>query len=451
MNKRYLAYLLLIVLTFVSTTYAAWWWAHSFNIYFLLIPVLLVAAKLWSLVEKIWQPSVLWELLIWVVLWNLALLWLHFFNFTSLTSDSIIVFLAELWVVILLFEIWLESNIAKMKEVWVQALLVAIVWVIAPFVLGYFATKMLMPWMDNNLYLFIWATLTATSVWITARVFKDLWKLSSKESQTVLWAAVIDDVMWLIILAIVSSIVKQWTVSVWEVLFITWKAVAFLWGSIFLWQLLAPQISKILSKINTWVWMKFTLIIVFCLIFSFLAWEIWLAPIVWAFAAWLILDPVHFKYFKDPKIVNDIRKVSDDFTKEQKWKLETVIQWHANRHIEDLIRPISFLLVPIFFVYTWINVDLKVFADFEIVKLALILTIVAFVGKLLSWFVTKWMNKWIVWFAMVPRWEVWLIFAMAWMWLGVIDEKTFAIIVIVVILTTLLTPPIISHLLKKQQ
>ncbi|MFH1611465.1 MAG: cation:proton antiporter, partial [Patescibacteria group bacterium] len=151
---------------------------HGANIAltFLWIAVILISAKLGGLVEKLGQPAVLGELVIGVILGNLALIGLH--TFEPILEDGIIKFLAELGVVILLFQIGLESNIKQMKEVGLSAFLVAIVGVVLPFVLGtYVVGPWIMPDLDPNAYLFLGAALTATSVGITARVFKDLGKL----------------------------------------------------------------------------------------------------------------------------------------------------------------------------------------------------------------------------------------------------------------------------------
>lgn len=418
---------------------------------FLWIAVILIAAKISSLVEKFGQPSVLGELVIGVILGNLSLLGIHFLD--PLHSNEIIAFLAELGVVILLFQIGLESNIGQMKKVGLNAFLVATIGVIAPFVLGtYVVGPWLMPGLSSSAYLFLGATLTATSVGITARVFKDLKKLKTPEAQIVLGAAVIDDVMGLIILAIVSAIVTTGAVSIGIVGWITAKAILFLVGSIVLGQIFAPLIGKLFSKIHTGVGMKFTLAISFGLVFAFLAQKIGLAPIVGAFAAGLVLDPVHFRFFKEPEIIEDIKESVCNLNEKCKSKIVKAIEHHSHRHIEDVIEPLSFFLVPIFFVMTGFSVKLDTLFDVPILLVALAITLVAFIGKIIAGIAAgKKSNKLIVGFGMVPRGEVGLIFAVIGKSLGVIDDKTFSIVVIMVILTTLLTPPILTYLLRRQK
>lgn len=416
---------------------------------FLWIAVILIAAKVSGLVERFGQPAVLGELVIGVLLGNLALVGVHIFE--PLRSDYIIKFLSELGVVILLFQIGLESNISQMKKVGLRALIVATVGVIVPFVLGtYLVGPWLLPGLSFNAYLFLGATLTATSVGITARVFKDLGKLKTSEAQIVLGAAVIDDVMGLIILAVVSAIVTVGAVSFGAITWITAKAILFLAGSIIVGQLIAPWLGRIFSKIHSGTGMKFTMAISFGLIFSFLAYKIGLAPIVGAFAAGLVLDPVHFKKFKAPQAVSDIEEAFSKAGTPLKEKVSELLAHHTHRHIEDLIEPLAYFLVPIFFVMTGFEVDLSTLFNIPILLLALGITLAAFVGKIVSGLVAGKVDKKIVGFGMVPRGEVGLIFAMMGKSLGVVTDQIFSAIVIMVILTTLLTPPILTFLLKRK-
>lgn len=414
------------------------------------IAVLLLFAKLASLVEKFGQPSVLGELVIGVVLGNLALIGIDLFE--PVKHDSIIAFLSELGVIILLFQIGLESNIKEMREVGLRAFLVAVVGVVLPFVLGtYVVGPWLMPGLEQSAYLFMGAALTATSVGITARVFRDLGKLQIKEAQIVLGAAVFDDVFGLIILAVVSALVTAGAVTAGMVGTIVAKAIIFLVGAIVLGQLIAPRIGKMFSHIQTGVGMKFTLAISFCLIFAYIAGQFGLAPIIGAFAAGLILDPVHFRYFKDPKVVSDIKGAMKTEGEALKEKVDEVIAPHAHRHIEDLIEPIAYFLVPIFFVYTGMSVNLSTFGDPSVIMVALALTVAAVIGKYVSGFLAGDVNPHIIGIGMVPRGEVGLIFASIGQGLGVISDEVFSVIIIMVILTTLMAPPILAKLLKQQE
>ena len=148
--------------------------------------------------ERIQQPAVLGELIFGVLLGNLSLLGLHQFEY--LKTNEAIGILAELGVIFLLFEVGLESNIKQMMEVGLSSFLVALVGVIVPMLLGWGVGAWFLPQSSTLVHVFIGATLCATSVGITARVLKDLGKTSAKEARIILGAAVIDDVMGLVIL-----------------------------------------------------------------------------------------------------------------------------------------------------------------------------------------------------------------------------------------------------------
>lgn len=420
---------------------------HTANL-FLWIALLLIAAKISSLiVERIQQPAVLGELLIGVLLGNLGLFGIH--HFEVLKTDEVLAFLAQLGVVLLLFKSGLETNIETMLKVGMRAFLVACLGVIVPFGLAYFIAPLILPNLSQNTYLFLGATLTATSVGITSRVFKDLGKLNTPEAQIVLGAAVIDDVMGLIILAVISAIVTTGTVSAGEIAWITLKAGLFLVGSIVIGQWAAGYIGNKFSKLHAGESMKFTLVICFGLVFAYLAYLVGLAPIVGAFAAGLVLDKVQFEEFDDAAVYGDIEKALVHADTALKQQVENVLEKHRHHHIENLIDPLGHFVIPLFFVLTGMQVNLQSFTNLPIVMIALAITALAFISKLAAGLAAGKVNKWIVGWGMSPRGEVGLIFAMTGKSLGVVNDDMFAVIVIMITLTTLLTPLILGHLLRK--
>lgn len=451
LNKVFLSVtFLLLTISTVSSASGGEDSAHGPVWTLLWMGIILFFAMLGRFIEKIKQPSVLGELLIGVLLGNLGILGIHFFE--PIKNDTYIIFLSQIGVIILLFQVGLESNLASMKKVGIKAFLVALVGVIVPFVLGAWVVgPWLLPDASANALLFLGAALTATSVGITARVFKDFGKLQTKEAQVVLGAAVIDDVLGLIILAVVSALVTLGAVNLGIVSAIIAKAVFFLVGSIVIGKVCAPYLSRFFSYINTGVGAKVTLAVVFALFYSAIAGLIGLAPIIGAFAAGLILDPVHFKYFKKPQVALDLEKHAEQVGGEDREQFQKNADHYTEKHIEDLMEPIGHFIIPIFFVFTGISVNLATLANLKIVMVALGITVVAFLGKYVSGFmVGKEMNRNIVGFGMVPRGEVGLIFATIGISLGVLTEELFSIIVIMVIMTTLLTPPILAHFLKNQ-
>ena len=422
---------------------------HSITNTFLWIVIILLAAKFSGLVERFGQPPVLGELVMGVVLGNLSLVGLQFFE--PIKTDTIIKFCAELGVVILLFQIGLESSIQKLLRVGLRATLVACIGVILPFLAGtYFVGPIFFPSLPFNAHLFLGATLTATSVGITARVFQDLKRLQTPEAQIVLGAAVIDDILGLIILAVVSAIATTGKVGIGSVSWITAKASIFLVGAIVLGQVLAPKISKFFSKIHTGAGMKFTLAISFCLLFAYCAAQIGLAPIVGAFAAGLVLDPVHFRFFEVPEIVDEINHSIQESEPNLKEQISKIITSHSDRHIEDFIKPLGYFFVPIFFVLTGMAVKLDVLFNPTTLMISIAISVTAILTKVLAGLAAGNVNKAIVGWGMVPRGEVGLIFAAIGKSIGVVSDEAYSVIVVMVVLTTLCTPPILTYLIKKQ-
>lgn len=405
----------------------------------LAVTIILAAAKIsGALFEKFKQPAVLGELIVGVLLGNLMLINPDWNFFGPLRVDEITVHwaivvdsLARIGVILLLFEVGLESSVAEMRKVGLSSLLVAAVGVIAPFVLGFFTSSTLItevpasilamnPNFDiNNIHIFIGATLCATSVGITARVFKDLGKLQTKEAKIVLGAAVIDDVLGLVILAIVAGIIVAaetgGDVDVMSLLQITAIALGFLVGAIVLGLAFVPRIMKQIAKLRTHGVMLISALL-FCFILSYLANLAGLATIVGAFAAGLILEEVHFTEFKEKKTLH------------------------------DLLTPVTTFLVPIFFIVMGIQVRLETFLHLEVLGLALGLTVAAVVGKQVCGLAVteKNMDRLTVGLGMIPRGEVGLIFASIGKGLGVVNDSIFSAIVIMVIVTTLITPPLLK-------
>jgi Kef-type K+ transport system membrane component KefB len=421
--------------------------AHSAKL-FMWIAVVLIAAKIGCLVDRVGQPMVLGELLMGIVLGNLALIGVPWFE--EIRGDGTIKFLADLGVVILLFQIGLESSVESMRKVGVRAILVALLGVVLPFLVGtWLAGPWLLPGMSFEAYLFLGATLTATSVGITGRVFSALDRLRMPEALIVLGAAVLDDVLGLVVLAVVSAIVSTGAIDPAGVALILGKALAFLMGALMLGRWIAPRVSGVFARIHTGVGMKFTLAICTCLVFAFLAQQMGLAAIVGAFAAGLVLDEVQFRNFDVPDFQREVVEVLDGADSATRKRAESMLKHHQARQIEELIAPLGHFVVPFFFVLTGMQVRLDVLVNVQVLLVALGITVAAVLAKVVSGLAAGNVNKWLVGWGMVPRGEVGLIFAAAGMGLGVMGDAEFSAIVLMVILTTLITPPILTLLIRR--
>jgi Kef-type K+ transport system membrane component KefB len=416
---------------------------------FLWIAVIVLAAKLGTLVERIRQPIVLGEILAGVALGGLALAGLGFVE--TIRSDTVIRFLAELGAVILLFQIGLESDVRSMRRVGARALGVAAIGVAAPFLLGtWLVGPYLLPGLSDAAYLFLGAALTATSVGITGRVFRDASALRSPEAQIVLGASVIDDVLGLVILAVVSAIATKGAVDASSLGLTVLQAFGFLAGALVLGQAGAPLLSRAFVTINRGIGMKFALAMSLCLAFAYAAHAIGLAPIVGAFAAGLVLEEVHFKGFDAPHIRGEIIDAIEHADARTRTRVLDVVERHRLRHLEDLVEPVGHFLVPIFFVLAGMQVKLELLADPALLGLTATLTVVAVAGKLLAGVAAGNVDRWLVGWGMVPRGEVGLIFAFVGKELGVLDDRLFSVVVLMVVATTLITPPVLAFLLRRK-
>jgi Kef-type K+ transport system membrane component KefB len=411
------------------------------------LALILMSARLFApLAQRVGFPAVLGELLLGVLLGNLALFGFHYFD--RIEQDPVIAFMAELGVIVLLLQIGLETRLADLVKVGGRAMLVGSFGIAVPFLLGAFVVgPWLLPGLDRNTYLFLGATLAATSVGITGRVFRDLGQLGTPAARIVLGAAVIDDVLGLVILAVVSSLVQAGEVSIGEVTWIVGKSVLFLGGSIWLGRRIAPHSSRWLARLDAGPSMLFAQVLATGLFLAWLAHAAGLAPIIGAFAAGLLFEPIFLKDFETPRIVQELEPLLRE-SRGVMDRLLPILSRHTGHQHEHMIEPIGYFFVPVFFVLTGMQVDLATLADPTMVAIALGVTAAAVIGKLAAGVFAGEAGRWVVGWGMVPRGEVGLIFAMVGKQLGVMSETMFSVVVIMVILTTLITPPVLTWLLR---
>jgi Kef-type K+ transport system membrane component KefB len=375
-----------------------------------LLVAILGAAKLFgAIAQGIGQPAVLGELCGGVILGDSVL------GIVDPKSE-VLHLLSELGVIILLFAVGLETNLKMLLKVGGASSVVALVGVALPFAFGY-ATCLTLE-LDNLTAVVAGATLTATSVGITARVLSDLNRLQELESQIVLGAAVIDDVVGLVILAVVAGIARGEGITAWGVASTTLIAFGFLAGTLLTGRVIVPPMVKWLSKID----LPGTPTMLALLLAFGLAWlanYAGSATIIGAFAAGLL------------------------------------IRGTPNAHdIERGISHLGHFFVPIFFVVVGAAVDLTVFNPLRtenhrtlIVGGALI--VAAVLGKFLAGYAPFWIraDKRVIGVGMIPRGEVGLIFAQMGLTSGIFDAAMFSAVALMVMVTTFMAPPLLKLLL----
>src|SRR5262245_20245637 len=393
------------------------------------LALVLVAAKLaGEAAERLKQPAVLGELVVGILLGNLALLGGP--SLPALRENETFAVLAELGAIPLPLAGGPESTPKEMLAVGGRATVVALVGIALPMALGYAASRVVHPGESWMAHVFVGAMLAATSVGITARVLKEADALRTRAARIILGAAVIDDVLGLLVLAVISGIIAAASegagLGAAGLAAIVLRAFAFLVGALLVGSFLSPRIFRgALALRSRGLVLAFSL--AWCFLLSWLAMEAGLAAIVGAFAAGLVLENVHFA-------------------------------GHAERGEPDLhasLVAISALLVPVFFVRMSMLVDVESFARPDVLTFAVLLTVAAGVGKWACGLaVPRGVSPTTVGVGMMPRGEVGLIFAGIGTELvlhgkSVVGPDTYAAAVFMVVATTMATPPLLLRSLRR--
>ncbi len=383
---------------------------HDFFLYLLII--LLTARIFAELAVRMQAPSVIGELLAGVVLGPSLLGWIEPLETIKL--------MAEIGIILLLFEVGLGTDIKRLVRTGAKSIVVALLGFVLPlalgFALGYWVFKL--PLLVS---LFIGGTLTATSIGITVRVLSDLKRQHAPEGQIVLGAAVLDDVMGVVLLALLYEFSLGGGVS----LISAGKVLVFVGAFFILAPIAAKMISLIIKRfdeVSEIPGLLPTTIVSLVLFFAWLANALGAPELLGGFAAGLALSRRFF--------------------------LPLGIALHADEQfagrIEEQMRPIVHLFTPIFFVFVGLSLSLREidWGSPFIWWFSLSLLAAAVIGKLVGAFIIKepWPARWAIGLAMTPRGEVGLIFAELGRVSGIFSNEVHAGMVIVIALTTLLPP-----------
>jgi len=377
-----------------------------------LLIILLTARIFAELAARLKTPSVIGELVAGVVLGPSLLGWIEPFEAIKL--------LAEIGIILLLFEVGLETDLMKLTRSGWKSIVVALGGFILPFVFGFLLSFSVFG-LPMLVSLFIGGTLTATSIGITVRVLSDLKVQQGHEGQVVLGAAVLDDIFGVVLLALLYEFAIGGGVN-----FINTGKVLLFIGIFFV---LAPIAAKIISviikrldKTTEVPGLIPAMMVSLVLFFAWLAKEVGAPEMLGGFAAGLALSrrfflPLGVALHADPKFA---------------------------RRIEGQMSPIVHLFTPIFFVMVGLSLNLREidWSSFHIWGLSLALFVAAVLGKFAGALVIResWASRFIIGVAMIPRGEVGLIFAELGRQSDVLDNETYAALIIVIALTTLLPP-----------
>ncbi len=380
---------------------------HSFPDLLITLVALLATAKiLGSIAQRFRQPAVVGELIAGVILGTSLLGLVN-------PADPIIQSLAELGVLILLFEIGLHTNLKSLIKVGSEAITVAVVGVVLPFGLGYGVSHALGLAVIPSIV--AGAALTATSIGISARTLSDLKRLDSPEGQIVLGAAVLDDIVGLVILSVVAGLVGGAAITPGGVAIHSGSAVGFVVAAILIGGIVAPKIFRFIARVEA----SGTLGVaglVFAFLLAWLADAAGSATIIGAFSAGLVLHATPQR--------------------------ET---------IEKTTTSIGQFFVPIFFVSVGAAVDLRTLGEPRALLLGGALIVVGILGKFVAGFSPVWFkgSKSLIGIAMVPRGEVGLIFAQMGLTTGALTSQIYSAIALMVLVTTFITPPLLALRVRK--
>lgn len=366
------------------------------------ILIVLAAAKIAAeLAERIRIPAVVAEILAGLIVGPSLLGWVG-------NNNDVLAVLAEIGVILLLLEVGLEMNLRELASVGRAASTVGVIGVVIPIAAGVAVATAFGE--SGNVALFLGAALAATSVGITARVFSDMRALSTVEARTVLGAAVVDDVLGLVVLTVVVSIVTTGSISFLSVLGIIGLALAFLIVTTGLGIAFIPRLFQRIQRFARAPGTLIALVLVFTLGLAELANLAKLAPIIGAFVAGLSLSQ---------------SSVSDRIRRD--------------------IAPIGHIFIPVFFLQIGIAMDVSAFLKPSVLLIAAALTVVGVVGKLLAagGMLGAPGDKLLVGIGMIPRGEVGLIFATIGLAEGVLTKDLYGALLLVVLATTLVTPPLL--------
>ena len=328
-------------------------------------------------------------------------------------------------IIFLLFLVGIETSVDEMRKVGPNSGRVAVLGVLLPFVLGMIASSLLLEDAELHTSMFLGATLAATSVGITAMVLQEMKMEKTEIAHTILGAAVIDDILGLLMLAIISGIVITGSIDLIHISITIIIATLFLVATIYIGPYFIRLIVSLFCRLDI-VEAKMFVSYLFVMVMAWMANLAGLATIIGAFAAGLILQDAYFESWDDDR--------------------------KCPVTIKDLIMPLEVILVPIFFVLMGLQVKLEMFLQKEVMILAAGLLVAAIVGKVLSGFGAFGVkNHMAIGIGMMPRGEVGLIFAAIGKSLGVLDDALFSAVVLMVVVTTLLSPPLFKDCLKRCQ
>jgi Kef-type K+ transport system membrane component KefB len=403
-----------------------------------------------SIVKKFGLPLVVGEILSGVILGELHVFGINLF--VNAENDPVIRFLAEFGAIILMFEIGLDSKFSDLKHNFRSGIKMAISGTILTFSSGFLIAKFLIPNPTLSLELLLGVITAATATGISAKTFKEMGIIKSKEVQVVLVASILDELVSIFCFGIISNMILESAFNLTTFSISTIQAIGFFVFAAIFGNWITPILTKWSIKIHAGINMKIGVLLTVCFLFSWVAHKLGLATVVGAFVGGLILDQIYFKSFSQSNFFHQLNFLKSQVADSQlKYQFTQLIEKQEKRNLEELLKPISHVFVPIFFIYIGFLIDIHKLFDPLTLLITLALLLASFLGRIISGYLIrgKKMNKLVLGLGMTPIGEAGLIFAVFGKVSGVINDTVLSAIVAAVVIAAILTPILINFAIKR--
>lgn len=452
MKIKYVLFYSLITLS--SITFAANPLAQTnYNpIIYLWLVIFIFLSRGLSVVKKIGLPLVVGEIMAGVIMGDMHLVGIGLFNDTS--NNVIIQFLAEIGSIFLMFEIGIASKFSDLKKNMRIGLKLAIIGSILTFGGGFLISKYLIPNSSLRLNLLLGIICAATATGISAKTFKDMGILRTREVKIVLVASILDELISVFCFAIISSILLETVHSITHISVSILQVCSFFVFAVIFGQLITPLITHWSTKIHAGLNMKVGVLLIICFLFSWIAYILGLAFVVGAFVAGLILDQVYFKSFSRSNFFNQLRHLSSKIQdRDLRNQLNNVILTQEDKNLEEMLKPLSHFFVPVFFIYIGLQLNMENLLQKDTLIATFTILAISFIGRIISGYLINdngvKLNRLVLGLGMTPIGEAGLIFAVFGKSLGIVNNTVMSAVVSTLVIASIVTPIFIKLSIKR--
>lgn len=405
-----------------------------------------------SIVKKIGLPLVVGEILAGVILSELHMFGINLFH--DAANNVMVQFLAEIGSIFLMFEIGIASKFSDLKKNMKLGFKLAIFGSMLTFSGGFFIAKYLIPGSSLKLNLLVGIICAATATGISAKTFKDMGILRTREVKIVLVASILDELVSIFCFAIISAMLLETSRSLTNISLSILQVCCFFIFTVIFGQLITPLLTHWSTKIHAGLNMKVGVLLIICFLFSWIAYELGLAFVVGAFVAGLILDQVYFKSFSKSTFFLQLRHISSKIgDRDLRNQLNNVILTQEDRNLEEMLKPLSHFFVPVFFIYIGLQLNMENLFQTETLIATFTILAVSFIGRIISGYLVKGngikLNRLILGLGMTPIGEAGLIFAVFGKELGIVNNTVMSAVVSTLVIASIVTPIFIKLSIKR--